>query len=78
MSFHKLKTLHHTYVKHGFTLIELLVVIAIIGILTTMVTASFTAAQRRARDTARKSDLKAIQQALELYFQANGRYPMIG
>lgn len=61
--------------SRGFSLIELLVVIAIIGILTTMVTASFFTAQRKARDTARKSDLKAVQQALELYFQQNGQYP---
>lgn len=61
--------------KRGFTLIELLVVIAIIGILTTMVTASFFTAQRKARDAKRKTDLKAVQQALELHFQSEGRYP---
>ena len=59
----------------GFTLIELLTVIAIIGILTAIATVSYTNAQRKARDNRRKSDLKTIQQALELYFQQNGYYP---
>lgn len=51
--------------KKGFTLIELLVVISIIGILITMVTVSFGAVQKQARDTQRKSDLKQYQTALE-------------
>ena len=45
----------------AFTLIELLVVISIIGILAAMVTVSFTASQRQARDAAKKSDLKQYQ-----------------
>ena len=61
--------------KHGFTLIELLVVIAIIGILLATATVSFTAAQKKARDNRRKSDLKSLQQTLELYFQTAKRYP---
>lgn len=53
-------------VKRGFTLIELLVVIAIIGILATFIVASFTSAQKKARDAKRKSDLDAIKKALEI------------
>ena len=60
----------------GFTLIELLVVIAIIGILIAAATVSYTKAQQKARDNRRKSDLKSVQQALELYFQQNGSYPI--
>lgn len=52
--------------KKGFTLIELLVVIAIIGILATIIVASFTSAQQRARDSRRKADLDAFKKALEL------------
>ena len=52
--------------KRGFTLIELLVVVAVIGLLATIVVASFTSAQKKARDAKRKSDLDAIKKALEL------------
>ncbi len=50
----------------GFTLIELLVVIAIIGILATIIVASFANAQQRGRDARRKADLDAIKKALQL------------
>lgn len=59
----------------GFTLIELLVVIAIIGILSSVVLASLTSARVKARDTRRVSDIKQIQIALELYYDAKGFYP---
>lgn len=65
-------------VKQGFTLIELLIVITIIGILVATGTYSWQSAQIKARDSRRKSDLKAIQQALESYFQSNGQYPPNG
>ncbi len=55
----------------GFTLIELLVVISIIGILAALAMVSFTASQRQARDTARKSDLKQYQTALESFANQN-------
>lgn len=61
--------------RRGFSLIELLVVISIIGLLTAIGTASLSNAQQKGRDARRKADLKTIQQALELYFQANGKYP---
>ncbi len=59
----------------GFTLIELLVVIAIIGILSSVVLASLNSARLKARDARRVADLKQIQIALELYYDANGKYP---
>ena len=60
---------------HGFSLIELLVVITIISILIGAGTVSYTNAQQKGRDGKRKSDLKAIQQALEVFFQQNKAYP---
>lgn len=61
--------------RSGFTLIELLVVISIIAILVAAGTVSWTNAQVKGRDTKRKADIRTIQNALELYFQTNGRYP---
>ena len=65
----------NTKYKIGFTLVELLVVISIIGILSAVIYASFGDARKIARDNIRKSDLKALQLALELYKAQNGRYP---
>src|SRR5437588_640087 len=59
----------------GFTLIELLVVIAIIGILATIVMVNVLSVRSRARDTQRKSDIRQIQSALELYRADQGSYP---
>ena len=55
--------------RRAFTLIELLVVIAIIGSLSGLFLPNFMAARERARDSQRKSDLKQIQKAFELYKQ---------
>lgn len=55
--------------RKSFTLIELLVVIAIIGSLSALFLPNFMAARERARDSQRKSDLKTIQKAFEMYKQ---------
>lgn len=62
--------------KKAFSLIELLVVISIIGILVAAGVTAYSGAQRRGRDTKRKGDLQAIQNALEQYYQENSyTYP---
>lgn len=69
---------HYTQGKSaraGFTLIELLVVIAIIGILSSVVLASLNSARQKGRDARRVSDVKQIQLALELYYDAHSSYP---
>ena len=55
--------------KKAFTLIELLVVIAIIGSLSALLLPNYMGVRERARDGARKSDLKQIQKAFEMYKQ---------
>ena len=59
----------------GFTLIELLVAISIIGVLSSFLLANFVGVRQRARDGVRKSDLRQIQSALELYRSDKGTYP---
>lgn len=61
----------------GFTLFELLVSISIIAILTAIASASFSGAQRKARDSRRISDMNTIQKAAEQYYSfANYTYPV--
>lgn len=60
----------------GFTLIELLVVVSIIGVLSSVVLASLSAARTKSRDARRISDIHAVVAALELYANDHGgKYP---
>lgn len=61
--------------KFGFTLVELLVVISILGILITLSMVSFRSSQQKARDAARKSDMRNISTALRLYSNDKGFFP---
>jgi general secretion pathway protein G len=62
----------------GFTLIELLVVISIIAALSSVVLASLNTARIKARDVRRFQDIAQIKNALELYRNDNGAYPLSG
>ena len=63
------------YSRRTFTLIEMLIVIVIIGILATALIPRLQSVQWRARDTKRKTDLKTIYNALEIYKLDFGLYP---
>lgn len=64
--------------RFGFTLVELMVVVSVIGILSSIIYANFGAGRAAARDDVRKSALKEVQLALELYKAQYGRYPTQG
>lgn len=64
--------------NNAFTLIELLVVIAVIGLLASVILISLNSARIKARDARRMADIRQLTTALELYYDANGRYPTSG
>lgn len=74
---YELSAIRYTlYPSKGFTLVELLIVIAIIGVLSAILMANFVGVRQRARDAQRKTDLRQIQSALELYRADIGSYPI--
>ena len=62
-------------IKNGFTLIELLVVIAIIGVLASTVLASLNSAREKARNARRKTDMRQLELAIQLYYDTKGTFP---
>lgn len=63
--------------QQGFTIVELLIVIVVIGILAALVITTFTGIQKKARDTERQTDIKAVHGQVEAYYAQNGRYPTL-
>jgi len=53
--------------KQGFTLIEILIVIAIIGMIVGLLLPNFNQLRQEGRDQARKTGVKALVEALEMY-----------
>ncbi len=63
--------------KEGFTLIELLIVVAIIGIIAGIAIPNFLGARTKARVTRAFADMRAIADALEMYYVDNTTYPAV-
>ena len=62
--------------RSGFTLVELLVTISIISILSGFIVSNLLGGRIRSRDAQRKSDLRQMQSALEMYRADQGFYPL--
>jgi type II secretion system protein G len=63
--------------KSGFTLIELLVVIAIISLLSSIILAALNDTRQKATDKKFVTEIKSLQNALELYRSTNNAYPEV-
>ena len=61
--------------RRGFTLVEILVVVVILGLLATLVIPRVVGRGEEAKRTAALVQIRAIEQALDLYKLDNGFYP---
>lgn len=61
----------------AFTLIELLITVTIIGLLASAGTVTYSYVRTKARDAKRVADIRTIRNAIETYFEQNGKYPAV-
>lgn len=61
--------------RGGFTLVEIMVVVIILGILATVVVIAVTPRIKRAKIEKAKSDVRAIEEAIELFKMEKGKLP---
>ena len=59
----------------GFTLVEIMVVVVIIGLLAGIVGPMVWARLEEAKRTTARTQIKAFEQAIEIFRMHNGRYP---
>lgn len=65
----------YVYFRRGFTVIELLVVIVVIAILAALSYVGYNSLSDRGRAAATTSDLKSIDNATQIFFAKNKRFP---
>ena len=61
--------------QNGFTLIEILVVVMILGLLVSLAAPRIIGRTDDARITKARADMKAVEEALNLYKLDSGKYP---
>lgn len=61
--------------KNAFTLIELLVVISVLGVLVAVLLPNLIGVRARARDSAKKNDLRQLKTSIRLYYNDYQAYP---
>lgn len=61
--------------KNAFTLIELLVVISVLGVLVAVMLPNLVGVRARARDSAKKNDLRQLKAAVRMYYNDFQSYP---
>ncbi len=61
--------------KKGFTFLEIMFVVVIIGILVSIIGPQFTGKSRKAKVTATKATMKAVETALQQFEMNVGRFP---
>lgn len=61
--------------RPGFTLIEVLVVMAIIATLLSIAAPRYFESLRRARETALRTDLRVLREAIDQFHADTGHYP---
>jgi len=64
----------HSAFRLGFTMVELLLVITIIGIISALAATNLARTQKAARDTTRRTHVKALQDAMEQFYANYGIY----
>lgn len=63
--------------QQGFTIIELLIVIVVLVILSVLVITTYGGIQQKERNATRETNLEAIHDQLEIYFNKEGHYPSL-
>jgi len=61
--------------RRAFTLVELLVVIVVLAVLAAIVLPKFMDSSRRSKESALRSDLKLLRNAIALFHTDTGAYP---
>ncbi|HUD10245.1 MAG TPA: hypothetical protein VMR28_01075 [Candidatus Saccharimonadales bacterium] len=71
----RLRTLHDRH--NGVTVLELVAIVVVIGILSTLVIATYAGVQRNERNQERTRDIQDVYQQLEAYYVVHSEYPTL-